>query len=110
MLGMNLGVSIVPYFASLLWTWYVGPMAIFDVGIITMLACVPILFIAPRVSYLQSIPYIGLVTSEPRMHLYTTVADVEIGDLSADCHSNSSGHDTKTTFNDSYQQGNHVSP
>ena len=110
MLGMNLGVSIVPYFASLLWTWYVGPMAIFDVGIITMLACVPILFIAPRVSYLQSIPYIGLVTSEPRKHLYTTVADVEIGDLSADCHSNSSGHDTKTTFNDSYQQGNHVSP
>lgn len=62
MLGMNLGVSLVPYMASLLWTKYLGPISIFCVGTWTMVLCIPLLFLAPRFSYLQTVPYFGLVS------------------------------------------------
>jgi predicted MFS family arabinose efflux permease len=83
MLGMNLGVSMVPYSASLLWTNSLGPMAIIDVGIITMLACIPVLFIAPRMSYLKSIPYIGLVSlssQAKQSHAYSPINPMTTSD------------------------------
>ena len=92
MLGMNLGVSLVPYAASLYWSNYVGPIAIIDVGIWTMLGCIPILFIAPAVSYLKSIPYCALVSSSYNLHSYQPIAEGHDSFMEHDQNSTSRGY------------------
>ena len=103
MLGMNLGVSVVPYCASLLWSAYMGPLAIINVGMITMLACIPVLFVAPRFSYLKSIPYFGLVSHTTAQSQYTPIKNT----------SSESDYGTASNYDDngdgSYQQGGRVS-
>jgi hypothetical protein len=57
MLGLNLGVSIVPYLASIYWSSYVGPVAIIEIGLLCMGLCVPLLFACKPLSYVSANPY-----------------------------------------------------
>lgn len=110
MLGLNLGVSVVPYGASLLWTNYWGPVAIINVGIWTMSLCVPLLFLAPRVSYLKSTPYNDTVwvsgCTSQQSHPYSPVGGVHSDDAMRAAEEASSS--TAQSQGSYYQHGRHV--
>lgn len=52
-LGLNLGVSLIPYVTSLLWNWYDQPLYLPLSALICTAIAIPLLFIAPKLSYAQ---------------------------------------------------------
>ena len=57
MLGLNLGVTVVPYLASLYWSTYAGPIAVIEVGLLCMMLCIPLLYCAKLFSYVTANSY-----------------------------------------------------
>lgn len=54
-LGLNLGVSLIPYMTSLLWNWYDEPGYLPLSAALCTLVAIPLLFLAPKLSYIQRV-------------------------------------------------------
>lgn len=53
-LGMSLGISLLPYYASYLWQLYDSPLVLIFVASGSILTTIPFLLLAPSVSYLKA--------------------------------------------------------